>query len=240
MFTPIGSERWVESLVSVEFALAVLVFFQVLDGDVGGGLLLAEFHRRQDAADGIVTRLGLFSEVHGVAGFVEGDGRPGGKHLTEVVKAHACGGGGPSVELGNSLEGEEGEFEVSGSFGVQDADHDVHLDGLDGQQGGVGCDPLSGEELFERQEGGVSEVEGAGGELGETWYTSIQGDNMKKVSGRYVVDANGKKTEVLLPVEQFQELLEDLHDLAIVAERREEPTISQRELKRRLKADGLL
>lgn len=63
---------------------------------------------------------------------------------------------------------------------------------------------------------------------------------MKKIEGRYLVDTNGKKTDVLLPVEQFQELLEDLHDLAIVAERRDEPTISRKELKHRLKADGLL
>ena len=56
----------------------------------------------------------------------------------------------------------------------------------------------------------------------------------------YVVDANGRKTAVLLSLEQYERLLEDLHDLAKVAERRDEKTISLDELKRRLKKDGVL
>ena len=57
---------------------------------------------------------------------------------------------------------------------------------------------------------------------------------------QYVVDAKGRKTAVLLSVEQYERLLEDLHDLAVVAERREEKTIALKDLKRRLKKDGLL
>jgi len=57
---------------------------------------------------------------------------------------------------------------------------------------------------------------------------------------QYVVDAKGRKTGVLLSVEQYERLLEDLHDPAVVAERRDEKTISLEELKRRLKKDGLL
>ena len=45
---------------------------------------------------------------------------------------------------------------------------------------------------------------------------------------------------MLLSLERYQKLLEDLHDLAVVAERREEKTISLDDLKRRLKKDGLL
>ena len=56
----------------------------------------------------------------------------------------------------------------------------------------------------------------------------------------YVVDAKGRKTAVLLSLEQYERLLEDLHDLAKVAERRDEKTISLDELKRRLKKDGVL
>ncbi|MFH1678153.1 MAG: hypothetical protein ABH914_00830 [Candidatus Omnitrophota bacterium] len=63
---------------------------------------------------------------------------------------------------------------------------------------------------------------------------------MGKILERYVVDQNGEKTDVILSVEKFTELLEDIHDLAIVAERRDEPVISFRELKKRLKADGIL
>jgi PHD/YefM family antitoxin component YafN of YafNO toxin-antitoxin module len=57
---------------------------------------------------------------------------------------------------------------------------------------------------------------------------------------QYVVDSEGRKTAVLLSLEQYEKLMEDLHDLAVVAERREEESISLPELKRRLKKDGLL
>jgi hypothetical protein len=63
---------------------------------------------------------------------------------------------------------------------------------------------------------------------------------MAKAREHFIVDENGKKTAVVIPVREFQRLLEDLHDLTVVAERRDEPTISLDELKRRLRADGLI
>jgi len=51
---------------------------------------------------------------------------------------------------------------------------------------------------------------------------------------QFVVDAKGRKKAVLLSFDQYQKLLEDLHDLAVVAERREEKSISLSELKQRL------
>ena len=45
---------------------------------------------------------------------------------------------------------------------------------------------------------------------------------------------------MVIPLEEYEEMLEDLHDLAMIAERKDEPTISMKELKERLKADGLL
>jgi hypothetical protein len=63
---------------------------------------------------------------------------------------------------------------------------------------------------------------------------------MKHKVARYIVDEKGERTSVILPVKEYQEILEDLHDLAIIAERREEPTISFEELKRKLTRDGLL
>ena len=57
---------------------------------------------------------------------------------------------------------------------------------------------------------------------------------------QYVVDSEGRKTGVLLSLKQYERLLEDLHDLAVVAERRDEEPISLEELKRRLKEDGLI
>jgi len=51
---------------------------------------------------------------------------------------------------------------------------------------------------------------------------------------QYIVDENGNKVAVILPLTEYQHLKEDLHDLAIVAERRDEGTISLEELKKRL------
>ena len=57
---------------------------------------------------------------------------------------------------------------------------------------------------------------------------------------QYLIDENGQKTAVVLPVEEYEELLEDVHDLAVIAERKDESTASFDELKKRLEADGLL
>ena len=47
---------------------------------------------------------------------------------------------------------------------------------------------------------------------------------------QYVIDSDGKKTGVILALSHYERLLEDLHDLAVVAERRHEGTISFEEL----------
>jgi hypothetical protein len=57
---------------------------------------------------------------------------------------------------------------------------------------------------------------------------------------QYVINSDGQKTGVLLTVEQYEKLIADLHDLAVVAERREEKPIDLKELKRRLEKDGAL
>ncbi len=57
---------------------------------------------------------------------------------------------------------------------------------------------------------------------------------MRKLQEQYVVNEKGQKTAVLLPFKEYEELLEDLHDLAIIAERRDEPTVSFEALKKRL------
>jgi len=63
---------------------------------------------------------------------------------------------------------------------------------------------------------------------------------MVRVREQYIVDQSGKKTAVVLPMEGYRRLLEDLHDLAVVAERRDEPAVTLEDLKRRLRQDGLL
>ena len=63
---------------------------------------------------------------------------------------------------------------------------------------------------------------------------------MSKKAPQFVVNPKGKKTAVLLPVKEYECLMEDLHDLMVVAERRDEPEISMADVRKKLKADGLL
>ena len=57
---------------------------------------------------------------------------------------------------------------------------------------------------------------------------------------RYITDETGKKMSVVLSVEEYEALIEEIEDFAIVAERRDEETSSHEDVKTRLKADGLL
>jgi PHD/YefM family antitoxin component YafN of YafNO toxin-antitoxin module len=63
---------------------------------------------------------------------------------------------------------------------------------------------------------------------------------MMTLKEQYVIDTEGNKTAVILSLQRYEQLMEDLHDLAVVAERREEKPISLEEMKRRLREDGLL
>jgi hypothetical protein len=60
----------------------------------------------------------------------------------------------------------------------------------------------------------------------------------KQKNERFIVNEQGKRTDVILPLGEYERLLENLHDLAVVAERRDEANISLKELKKRLDRDG--
>ena len=60
------------------------------------------------------------------------------------------------------------------------------------------------------------------------------------VQEQFVVDAHGKKTGVILSLKQYEKLMEDLLDLAVVAERRAEKPVSLEDMNRRLKKNGIL
>jgi hypothetical protein len=64
--------------------------------------------------------------------------------------------------------------------------------------------------------------------------------DLKTLNPQYVTDENGEQTAVILPIGAFRDLLEDIEDLAAIAERREEPTIPHEEVIAQLKRDGLL
>jgi hypothetical protein len=64
--------------------------------------------------------------------------------------------------------------------------------------------------------------------------------DLNQLKLQYITDTTGEKTAVILPIQEFQELLEDIEDLAAVAERREEPSISHDALLAELRRDGLI
>ena len=55
---------------------------------------------------------------------------------------------------------------------------------------------------------------------------------------QYLTDEHGDRTAVVLPISDYEKLLEDLDDLAVVAERRDEPVIPHETLVADLKRDG--
>jgi hypothetical protein len=55
---------------------------------------------------------------------------------------------------------------------------------------------------------------------------------------QYQTDAQGRRTAVVLPIAEYEQLLGDLHDLAVIAERRDEETVDEAELRRRLAGGG--
>ena len=57
---------------------------------------------------------------------------------------------------------------------------------------------------------------------------------------QYLVNEKGRKTAVVLPIKEYEAMQEDLHDLAVIAERKDEPEIRFEEVKAQLKRDGLL
>ena len=63
---------------------------------------------------------------------------------------------------------------------------------------------------------------------------------LDNVCPQYITDEKGKKKSIILSISKFQELIEDIEDLAAVAERRDEPTIPHKKFLTELKNDGLI
>ncbi|MGZ8158662.1 MAG: hypothetical protein ACXWT1_21085 [Methylobacter sp.] len=53
---------------------------------------------------------------------------------------------------------------------------------------------------------------------------------MTQLHTQYITDNTGQRVSVVIPLAEFEELLEDLNDLATAAERRDEPSIIHNEL----------
>lgn len=57
---------------------------------------------------------------------------------------------------------------------------------------------------------------------------------------KFIVDAKGRKKAVVLDIRDYEEMLEDIEDLKIIAERKNEPARPLEEVEKRLKKLGLL
>ena len=64
--------------------------------------------------------------------------------------------------------------------------------------------------------------------------------DLRQLKPQYVSNEAGEKIAIILSLETFEELLEDIEDLAMIAERREEPTMAHDQLVAELKRDGLI
>lgn len=55
---------------------------------------------------------------------------------------------------------------------------------------------------------------------------------LEKSQEQYIVDVNGNKTAEILDIELYEQMLEDIHDMAVVGERRSQQSINLAEMKR--------
>lgn len=63
---------------------------------------------------------------------------------------------------------------------------------------------------------------------------------VKESQATYVVDRRGRKTAVILRMEEYERLLEDLADLSAIAKRKKENSVGWEQVKKRLKRVGFV
>ncbi len=64
--------------------------------------------------------------------------------------------------------------------------------------------------------------------------------NFLNLHTQYITNEKGEKTAVILPISEFEELLEELEDLVTLTQRKDESTIDHEDLINELKQDGFL
>ncbi len=62
----------------------------------------------------------------------------------------------------------------------------------------------------------------------------------RKLTPEFITDQSGNKKAVILPIDEYYELLEDIDDLAVVAERRNKSTTSHQIVVEELRKSGHL
>jgi len=56
----------------------------------------------------------------------------------------------------------------------------------------------------------------------------------KKMHTQHITNEQGERVSVVIPIDEYEALLEDIEDLAVIAERRGEESISHNEVVERL------
>lgn len=64
--------------------------------------------------------------------------------------------------------------------------------------------------------------------------------DLNKLHLQYLINAHGEQTAVVLPINEFNELMEDIEDLITFVTRKNESTTTHEDLLKELKNDGLL
>ena len=62
----------------------------------------------------------------------------------------------------------------------------------------------------------------------------------RQLQPRYITNAAGERTDVILSMEEFAALLQDLEDLIAITARKEEESVAREEMLAELKRDGLV
>ncbi len=57
---------------------------------------------------------------------------------------------------------------------------------------------------------------------------------------QYITDDNGDKVSVVIGMQEFESMLEDIEDLTAIADRKDEATTSHDDFLKELRADGTL
>jgi PHD/YefM family antitoxin component YafN of YafNO toxin-antitoxin module len=68
----------------------------------------------------------------------------------------------------------------------------------------------------------------------ECGLTAKRRSAMQSAQTQFITSSNGRKKAVILPIREYQRLMEDLHDLTVVAERHDEYPVTLDEMKKRL------
>ncbi|MCD6407430.1 hypothetical protein J7L87_00060 [bacterium] len=63
---------------------------------------------------------------------------------------------------------------------------------------------------------------------------------MKTKEIEYITQKDGRKVAVIVPIKEYEKLIEDIYDLGKIAERKREKEIEFEKFVERLKEDGLL